>query len=135
VHLGLQVGDEPLGVQRQLQRLIIAFAVALEVGRQVLVGIAVAVRPDHPDLLAAQALAQGLQHGDLIGDAVDAILAGGVLLDDRLAPQAPHDAIERNVLLGRKGPDLALGKALDQIERFHHRTVTVVVGAEVERGQ
>ncbi len=135
VHLGLQVGDEPLGVQRQLQRLIIPFAVALEVGRQVLVRIAVAVGPDHPDLLAAQALAQGLKHGDLIGDAIDAILTGSVLLHHRLAPQTPHDAIKRNVLLGWKDPDLALRKALEQVKRFHHRTVTVVVGAEVERGQ
>ena len=107
----------------------------LEVSRQIVVGVAVAVRADHPDFLAAQPLAQGFQHGDFIGDAVDPIPAGGVPLHDGFSPQATYHAIERHLHVGREGMHLGVGKALHQVERVHHRAVAVVVGAEFQRGQ
>ncbi len=135
-HLGLQVGDEALGVERQLQRLVVVLAVRLEVGRQIVVGIAVAVGADHPDLLAAQALAQGLQHRDLVGDAVDAILAGGVLSPSTASRQRPRTTPSSGTSSSAgKVCTLVVGEALDQVERLHHRSVAVVVGAELQRGQ
>lgn len=59
-HLGLQVGDKAIRVKREIQRLVVVVAVLVKVGRQVIVGLAIAVRADHPDFLAAQPLAQRL---------------------------------------------------------------------------
>ena len=72
VHLLSQAVDERAGVERQVERLIMAGALRVEVGRQVLVGVAVAVRACHPHLLAAQLVAQGFEGANFVGDAVDA---------------------------------------------------------------
>src|SRR3954468_16817613 len=71
VHLLSQAVDERAGVERQVERLIMAAALRVEVGRQVLVGVAVAVRACHPHLLAAQLVAQGFEGANFVGDAVD----------------------------------------------------------------
>jgi hypothetical protein len=70
-HLLLQAGDERAGIKRQIVRLVMGGALRIEVGRQVFVGVAVAVRAEDPDLLAAQLVAQRSQSADLVGDAVD----------------------------------------------------------------
>jgi hypothetical protein len=49
----------------------------VEVGGQVLIGIAAAVGDNHPDLLAAELLTQRLEHADFVGDAVDALAPVG----------------------------------------------------------
>src|SRR5690242_21383801 len=51
------------------------------------------VRAHDPDLLAAQPLAQGLQHADLIVDAVDALSAAGRVLKHDVPPLGADDAL------------------------------------------
>jgi hypothetical protein len=42
-HFGMKIGDKVIGFERQIQRLIIRCALRLEVSRQVLIRIAIAV--------------------------------------------------------------------------------------------
>ena len=131
-HFGLEIGDEAIGIERQLQRLIIRCALRLEVGREILVRVAVPVGPDHPDLLAAQLVAQRLKDADLIGDPVDALTSLGILFDDRFSPEALHDAVERHRFLGGKGLEFRVGVTLQEIERLDDRAMMLVVRAEFQ---
>jgi len=54
---GLEVGDKLRAVARHPDCRVVHVAVLLEIGGQVVVGIAPAVRPGHPDLAAAEGLA------------------------------------------------------------------------------
>ncbi len=72
-HFGLEIGDEAVRVEGQLQRLIIRCALSLEIGRKILIRVAVSVGADHPDFLAPKLIAQGLQDADFVGDPVDAL--------------------------------------------------------------
>ena len=58
-YLALQGGDEAPSVERPLERGVVRHAMVGEGGGQILVGVAVAVGPDHPDLFGTQPLAQG----------------------------------------------------------------------------
>src|SRR3954451_17195855 len=78
-------------------RLIMAGALRVEAGRQVLVGVAVAVRACHPHLLAAQLVAQGFEGANSVGDAVDARAPLRVLVHDCIAPQRADDAVQWHV--------------------------------------
>jgi hypothetical protein len=77
-------------------------------------------------------LAQGLQQRHLVGDAVDAIPARGILLHHGVAPEAAHDAIERHLLVGRESMHLGINEALHQFERLHDRTMALVVGTKLQ---
>ena len=122
-HLGLKVGDEAIGFERQVQRLVVRGSLRLEVGRHVVVRVAVAVGADHPDLLAPQLVAERLQGADLIGDPVDARPPLGVLLDDRLAPEPAHHAVDRNVFVGGEGVQLGVGVLLQEVEGLDDRAM------------
>ena len=87
----------------ELQGGIVGGPLRVEVGGQILVGVAVAVGALDPDLLAAESLAEGLQHADLVGDAVDARVAVLVRLQDGFLPGAAHHALQRDLLVGRVG--------------------------------
>ena len=65
----------------------------------------------------------------------DAIATGGILLHHGVAPQATHDAVERHLLFGREGSQLGVGEAFHQLQRLHDRTMTFVVGPELEGRQ
>ena len=103
-----------------------------EVGRQVLVRVAVAVGAGDPDLLAAELVAQGLERADLVGDPVDARPALRVGVHHGVAPERAHDALDRHVLVGRDMAQPGAGVAPHQGERLDHRPVRLVVGAEVK---
>jgi hypothetical protein len=66
VHLGFEIGYEALCIERQVERLIVWGTLRVEVGGQVLIGIAVAVGANYPDLLAAGLLTQRLEHADFV---------------------------------------------------------------------
>jgi hypothetical protein len=100
VHLLAEPADERLRVQRLAQAGVVLGAVGLEVGGQVLVGVAPPVRAGDPDLLAAQLLAQPLEGDDLVDradDALSAVLVGAV--DQRL-PVLGDPGMGRDVLPG-----------------------------------
>jgi len=107
-HLLSKAVDERTSIEWQAERLVVAGALRVEVDRQVLVGIAVAVRARHPDLLvrrasrfdAAQLVAQRLQGVDLVGDAVDARPSLRVLVHNGVAPQWADDAVQWHVKAG-----------------------------------
>ena len=101
-HFRLDALDETIGLDRQIQRRVIGRALGLEVGGQVFVGVAVTVGADDPDFLAAQLLAQCLEHANLVGDAVDALAALGVGLHHGVAPEAADDR-RRAARLRRSG--------------------------------
>ena len=113
-HLGLEIGDEAIGFERQIQRPVVRRSLRLEVGRHIVVRVPVAIGADHPDLLAAQLVAERLQDADLIGDPVDARPPLGILLDDRLPPEPAHHAVDRHVFLGGKGVQLGAGVTLEE---------------------
>ena len=87
-HVGAHASNEGLGVPRQAERGVVRVPVDLEVGRQILVGVAVAVGTHDPDLLAAQPLAQRFQDADLVGDPVDPLPALAVRLEDGVPPSS-----------------------------------------------
>src|SRR4029077_15445801 len=93
------------------------------------------VGANDPDFLAAQLLAQGFEYRHLVGDAIDAIATGNILLHYGIAPEAANDTVERHLLVGREGVYLGIGKALDQLQRLHHRAMVVVIGAELQGEQ
>jgi hypothetical protein len=70
------------------------------------------------DFLAAQPLPQGLQHANLVGDAVDPKPILTVGLDHGIAPQAGDDAVERHVLAIAEVPHLAVREALERCLPF-----------------
>jgi hypothetical protein len=71
-HFGLKIGDVPLRIERQIQRLIISRSPRTEVGRKVVVRVAIPIGADDPDLLAAHFLAKRLQDAYLVSDPIDA---------------------------------------------------------------
>ncbi len=101
-HLRLEALDETIDFDRQFQRRVIGRTLGLKVGGQVLVRVAIAVCADDPDLLAAQPRSKGLEHANLVGDAVDALAALGVGLHHGVTPEAVDDAVERHVFIGRE---------------------------------
>jgi len=110
-------------------------AAGVEVGRQVLVGISVAVGALDPDLLAAELLAQDLQHADLVGDAVDPRPASGVALQHGIAPGDRHHAHKRHLFGGWVAPHSARGVPGDNGQGVEHGSVRLIAGAEGERAQ
>jgi hypothetical protein len=131
-HFGLEIGDEAVGVERQLQRLIIRCALSLEVGRKILIRVAVSISADHPDFLAPKLIAQGLQDADFVGDPVDPLTSLGILFKDSLAPEALHDAVDRHDFFGREGLKSCPSVTLQEIERLNDRAMVRVVRAEFQ---
>ena len=119
----------------RLQRLVIRNALGLEVGRKIVVRVAVAVGADHPDLLAAQLVAQGLQDADLVGDPVDALASLGVLFEDRFSPETAHDVVDRNHFLGGESLKFRIGVTLQEIERLDDWAMALVVRAKFQASE
>ena len=135
-HLLAQLGDERRRVQRLAQAGVVLGAARLEVGGQVLVGVAPPVGADDPDLLAAQLLAQRLEGDDLVDHPdhpLAAVLVGAV--DQRLqSPVIP--ACDRDVLPGGVvGQAARGGVAADQRQGLDHRLAGAVAGAELQHLQ
>ena len=107
----------------------------LEVGRQILVGIAIPIGALDPDFLATQLLAKGLQRANLIGDPVDPGLTLGVALDHGITPGDRHDTIERHGFLRRIAVQFAIKVSADQGERIKHRAVILVIGVECQSAE
>jgi hypothetical protein len=116
-HFDLEIGEEAIGFERQLQCLIIRYALGLEIRREVLIGVAISVGTDDPDLFAAQLFAKGLQNADLIGDPVDALPPLSILLDNGFSPESAHDIVDRHYFLGGKGLEFRVSVTLQEIER------------------
>jgi hypothetical protein len=131
-HLRLNVGDEAIGFERQVQRLVIRGSLRLEVGRHVVVRVPVAIGADHPDFLAPQLVTERVQDTDLVGDPVDARPPFGVLLDDRLPPEPACHAVDRHVFVGGEGVQPGVGVPLQEVEGLDHRAMAPVVRAEVQ---
>ena len=127
------VGERPR-VGGQAEPLVAGGPARGEVGRQILVGVAEAVGARHPDLLAAQPLAQGLQHADLVVDAVHPLAAARRVLDHDVAPLRADHALDGDLVGPEVLPPFAL-RAPDRVEGVEQGAVRAVVGAEVERGQ
>jgi hypothetical protein len=61
-HLALHLTDKTIRIQRQIQRFVVFVAVRIEISRQILIRVAIAIGADDPDFLAAQLLAQDFQY-------------------------------------------------------------------------
>ena len=73
-------------------------ASGFEVGREVLVGGSPFVRANDPDLLAAQALPQGLQNADFIVDALDTVPLGRAGMTALVPPERRAQIKQRGAL-------------------------------------
>jgi hypothetical protein len=131
-HGVLEPGDKHVGLARLAELGVVGLAFGVEVLGQVLVRGCGSGRPDHPDLLAAQPLAQLLQHADLVVDAVDALVALGVGLHHQLLNGRRHDAAQRHLLPSRVQALGAASVPLEQLEGLDERSVGGVVRAELE---
>ena len=100
-HLLAELGDERAWVQRLAEAGVVLGAAGLEVGGQVLVGVAPPVRAGDPDLLAAQVLAQRLEGDDLVDRAHHALAAVLVGAVDQRLPVLGDPGMGRDVLPGR----------------------------------
>ena len=101
-------------------------------GADVVVRVPVAIGADHPDLLAPQLVAEGLQGTDLVGDPVDARPPLGVLLDDRLPPEPARHAVDRHVFVGGVGVQPGVGVPLQEVEGLDDQVMVPVVRAEIQ---
>lgn len=111
-------------------------AAFLEVGGEVLVGVAPVVGADDPDLLAAQPLPERLEGHDLVGHAHHPLPAAGVGAVDQLGPVAVHPVVDRDALTGRVVGDVAgAGVAADQAEGGDDGLMGGVGGAELQHLQ
>jgi hypothetical protein len=104
-HVCLHARNESVCVQGKPEGGIVFGPSGLEVGRQILVGIAIAIGAFDPDLLATQLLAQRLQRANLIGDPVD---LGPTLMATVLAGIAEF---ERELIQERIRSGIAAAKA------------------------
>jgi len=132
-HLLAQRLDEHGRVQRFAELLVVLGPAGLEVGREVLVGVAPRIGADHPDLLAPQLLAQRLERDDFVHYAGDPGPALGVVFEDQLRPVARRAPMRRDSLIERVvGQVPRLGVAADERQRVDHRSMRGVVAAELE---
>ncbi len=111
----LEIGDERRWVAWLADRRVMHVTVVLKVARQILIGVAPALRAGDVDLASPQRVAQRAQHAQLIRDA----LYFAVLVDDGLAPLVGDDAVERDLFIGRIEALLTGGVdvAAEQLER------------------
>src|SRR3546814_9135542 len=70
------------------------FSPDLEVLGKIVIGIAIAIRPDHPDFFGADAVAQLRQDAKLIADPV----YPPIVINDGTAPSRWNHLIDRNIL-------------------------------------
>jgi hypothetical protein len=132
-HLGLELGDKGAGRAGQSEALVAGVTARVEVGGEILVGVAPPLRADDPHLFAPQPVAQALQDTDLVADATDALGAVGRLLDDDVEPLRPDHALDRD--LGQVVIPPPVGRGPDRRDRVEERAVGRVVRAELERRQ
>ncbi|WP_242675767.1 hypothetical protein [Streptosporangium minutum] len=126
-------GDELGCVQGLAQVFVVHVAVVLEVGRQVLFGVAPAGGAVDVDLPAAQRVLHRDQHAQLVGDPLDHTIA----VHHRLPPAVRDHADDRHLVDAAVVADVAwhVGVAAQQVQGVHHRPVGGVVALELDRGQ
>jgi hypothetical protein len=126
--------DEFTSALRCLQQIVIGLALGIEIGGQVLVGIAIAIGALGPQLAGPQALAHGAQHIELVTHAIDPLRALRAFLDDQGTPLARNHPLERD--LGRLVVSvIGIPVRLEHLERLDHRPISGVVGLESHRIQ
>jgi hypothetical protein len=133
LHLLAYLLDELLRRHGKLERTVVGLACAGEVPGQVFVGVPVPVRPGHPDLLAAELLAQGRQGADFVRDAVDPLRAVWINVNDGVTPGRLHHALDRHVFVGRIETRLVAEVSAHELDGAHHRPVTLVARAHRQR--
>ena len=134
-HLCLHACNEGVGIPGKSEGGIVFVPSDLEVRRQILVGIAIAIGAFDPDFLATQLLAQRLQRANLVGDPVDPGPSLGVAFDHGFTPRDRYDTIERYGFLKRIAVQFAVEVATYQGECIQHRPVILVVGAECQSAE
>ena len=128
----MQAADEGIRLQRLTQLLVVRFAAHRKIGRQIVVGIPIAISATDPDFFAPHALAHGLEHEQLVADAIDSLAAFFVMLDDQLEPAGSHNTADGDDLVEPEGARLAANVTLQQLDGLDDRLVRVVVRAELE---
>src|SRR3546814_19524059 len=86
-----------LRIWRQAETGIVRISPGLEVLGKIVIGIAIAIRPDHPDFFGADAVAQLRQDAKLIADPV----YPPIVINDGTAPSRWNHLIDRNIQIGR----------------------------------
>jgi len=128
----LQAVDEGVCLHRLPQFLVAGVAAHGKVSGQIVVGIPIAIGATAPDLLAAHALTHGIEHEELVADAVDSLASFLVALDDQLASTGSDDAADWDDFVESERPRLAANVALQQLHGLDDRLVRVVIRAKLE---
>ncbi|MDT0543025.1 hypothetical protein RND15_09860 [Streptomyces sp. DSM 41529] len=135
-HLLAQLVDEHRGVQGLAQLPVVLRPPGLEVLGQVLIGVAPLVGADHPDLLALELIAQGLEGHDLVDHAhhpASAALVGAV---HDFRPVPAHRLVDRHRLaqrVVRRVPRVRVPR--HQRQGLDHGPVGMVGGTELQHVQ
>ena len=109
--------------------LIIRGTLRGKVGRQIVIGIPIALSPGNPYLLTPQALPQALQHCDLILDPMHAPLPLRGLLHHTATLGVRDHAIEGDLLFGTIEALFPTGILAEELEGLEHRLMLGVGGA------
>src|SRR3546814_9153157 len=97
---------------------------------KIVIGIAIAIRPDHPDFFGADAVAQLRQDAKLIADPV----YPPIVINDGTAPSRWNHLIDRNILQWHEATS-AIHLAPDPVEGRQDRPPHRVVRPELKRSE
>jgi hypothetical protein len=124
----LEVCDERVDSERLVEGLIIRGTLRGKVGRQIVIGIPIALSPGNPYLLTPQALPQALQDRDLILDPMHARLPLRGLLHHTATLGVRDHAIEGDLLFGTIEALCPTGILAEELEGLEHRLMLGVRG-------
>jgi hypothetical protein len=132
VQFGFLRSDEGFSILLKLECRIVRRALGTEILGDIAIGIAIFPRPFDPDFFAPNALAQELQHRNLIIDAVDPRIASGIRLDHDVAPHRLDHALDRHIVAAgkRDGRPLAISILFEQGQGSNERAVDLIIRAE-----
>ena len=124
---------------------VVALAALVEVLGQVLVGVAVAVRPNPPDLLGAQPVTQSAEHAQLVDRPVDPngpipikpipVTAFTLALEDEFVPPSRYHSSHRDIIVAFVEAFGASGVGFQETQGADNGPVGGVVGAELQRAE
>jgi hypothetical protein len=126
----LESSDKGLSVERLMQGLIIGQALVGKIGGEVVLWIAVALRPRDPNFLTPDPFTQRCEGMHCIVDAVEARLPVRIGLDHGALPLLGHHAIEGDLISVGIKPAALARVWLHEIKGLDHGLVLVIVRLE-----
>ena len=130
----LEGGDEGVGIEGLLERLVIRQALGGKVSGEVIIRIALTLGALDPDLFTTDALTQGMEGRHLIIDPVHPRVAFGVWREDQLAPLTRDPPVAGHIVLDPIAASFAPRILLHQVECCEHGLMVRVGRRELQGG-